>query len=70
MPASAPTCALCRRPIADHRPDVHGLRLPAGRVVDLCEECVRAVVTWQGERLARLFPTRAMKRRYGPRGDA
>lgn len=64
-------CSLCEQPIDHHSPEIHTLRLHADRVVELCDACTRAILDWQVEKLARLFPTRALKRRFAnrpPRG--
>jgi len=54
-------CTLCGEPIANHSPEFHSLKLNDERTVEICDACARAFVAWQGEKLARLFPTRAMK---------
>ena len=65
-------CTLCEQPIDNHSPDMHTLRLTTDRVLEICDACARAILDWQAEKLARLFPTRALKRRFSnrpPRGD-
>ena len=61
-------CVLCNRPIEHYDPGMHELRIDEHRTVAVCDDCTRKFIHWHGEKLARLFPTRAMKKRYG-RGD-
>ena len=55
-------CALCHEKIENYSAELHNLRLDAQRAVDICDECSRRFSKWQGDKLARLFPTRAMKK--------
>jgi hypothetical protein len=59
------TCTLCEQPIEPYRAELHQLHLTEERTVYLCDACAQRLLTWQGERLARLFPTRALKRLRG-----
>ncbi len=58
-------CVLCDKSIENYRPEFHSLRIDEHRTVDICDECTRKFVKWHGEKLARLFPTRAMKKMFG-----
>ena len=63
MTESTTCCTLCEQPIADYSAALHDLRLSDARTVRICDDCGRKIMTWQGEKVAALFPTRAMKRR-------
>ncbi len=58
------TCALCGKAILDYYPGFNRLDLEEGSV-DLCQDCIGRFLEWQQRNLARLFPTRAAKRRFG-----
>jgi hypothetical protein len=62
---ATPTCSLCSAPIADYVPALHHLRLPNQAEVDICDACSKALAEWHAEKLARLFPTRQMKKLVG-----
>ncbi|MFH1811746.1 MAG: hypothetical protein ABIJ09_23605 [Pseudomonadota bacterium] len=58
-------CALCQEPIEDYCVELHQLKLNEHKAADICDACARKFITWHGEKLAKLFPTKAMKRMYG-----
>lgn len=55
-------CALCQEEIKNYCTELHKLKLDEHRAVDICDACTRKFVKWQGERLTKLFPTRALKK--------
>ena len=58
-------CALCQEPIDNYSVELHQLKIDEGRAADICDACSHKFVAWHGQKLAKLFPTRAMKRMYG-----
>lgn len=60
-------CVLCNESIENHRPEFHSLKINDQRTVDVCDVCARKFIKWQGEKLAKLFPTRAMKKLHRKR---
>ena len=60
-------CVLCDKTIANYSSALHNLRIDDARAVDICDECIRKFVRWHGEKLAKLFPTKAMKKLHGRR---
>jgi hypothetical protein len=63
-------CKLCDRTIPGFDPKTHRLLLDDDREVAVCEPCALRLTDWLGERMARLFPTKTMKKRYGRRGGS
>ena len=57
-------CNLCNQPIKDYDTEFHHLKIDDSRAVDICPECIDKFVKWQGSKYAKLFPTRALKKRY------
>jgi len=58
-------CSLCKRPIERYDPSFHHLKIPPSIELDICDACTDAFLKWHGEKLARLFPTKALKERFG-----
>jgi protein-arginine kinase activator protein McsA len=58
-------CALCQESIEDYSVELHQLKLDEQRAVHICDACSRKFVAWHGQKLAKLFPTKAMKRMQG-----
>lgn len=58
-------CSLCEKNIDDYNPVFHHLTIDEERSVDICPECIKKFITWQSKKLAVLFPTKALKKRYG-----
>ena len=56
-------CSLCEKNIDEYKPEFHHLVLDANHSADICEGCAHKFVKWQGNILAKLFPTSAMKKR-------
>ncbi|MFH1399934.1 MAG: hypothetical protein ABIH41_00295 [Nanoarchaeota archaeon] len=55
-------CALCGETIDQYDPALHRLRIKDDAFVDICPPCIDAFTAWQSKVLARLFPTKAMKK--------
>jgi hypothetical protein len=58
-------CNLCNHPIKDYDPVFHHLTIDDSHAADICPGCMDKIVKWQGSIYANLFPTKAMKKRYG-----
>ncbi|MBN2151005.1 MAG: hypothetical protein JW839_06155 [Candidatus Lokiarchaeota archaeon] len=58
-------CSLCEGEIDGYSADLNRLVIDESHAVDICPGCIDKFVKWQGKRLAVLFPTKAMKRRFG-----
>jgi hypothetical protein len=58
-------CKLCDRAIKSYDPTFHQFNINDTLAVPICLECVDKFVKWQGSIYSRLFPTTAMKKRYG-----
>jgi hypothetical protein len=58
-------CRLCDKPIRNYDPAFHHLRIDGDHAVDLCPECIDTFIEWQGKIISGLFPTKALKKRYG-----
>lgn len=58
-------CTLCGKSIENYRPELHCLYIDDGHKADICPECMDKIMKWQGEKYAVLFPTNAMKKRFG-----
>ncbi len=62
-------CALCGKPIREYDHSLNHLEIDKDHSADLCPDCIKLFMKWQGEMCARLFPTSAMKKRYGQGQD-
>ena len=59
-------CALCGRAIPNYDPEFHRLKmLDDAHALDICPACIERFEQWRGETYAKLFPTKAMKKRFG-----
>jgi hypothetical protein len=58
-------CHLCEKPIRDYNSAYHHLVIDEQHAVDICPECLEKIGKWQGKIYAALFPTRALKKRFG-----
>ncbi len=57
-------CTLCQREIEQYNPSLHHVELEA-LFADICNNCEDRLLKWHGEKLAKLFPTKTMKKLYG-----
>ncbi len=58
-------CTLCEKDIDNYSPEFHRFVIDEKRSVEVCGECVDKFFKWQGKKFAVLFPTNAMKKRFG-----
>jgi hypothetical protein len=58
-------CILCGRDIGNYNAEFNRLRIDESRGADICEDCIDRFAKWQGSKIVRMFPTRALKKRYG-----
>lgn len=58
-------CTLCGRPIQNYDAICNHLEIDEAHAADICTECIDKFVKWQQGKYARLFPTSAMKKRFG-----
>ncbi|MDD5111511.1 MAG: hypothetical protein PHG85_03120 [Candidatus Altiarchaeota archaeon] len=58
-------CTLCKKPIDKYHPEFNHLEIDDSHAIDVCPECVDKLIKWQQRTFAKLFPTKAMKERYG-----
>nr|MDO8083599.1 hypothetical protein [Candidatus Sigynarchaeum springense]MDO8115986.1 hypothetical protein [Candidatus Sigynarchaeota archaeon] len=58
-------CSLCEKEIADYSAGFNHLVIDEQHSADICSCCIEKFVKWQGKKLAVLFTTKAMKKRYG-----
>ena len=58
-------CNLCNQPIKNYDERFHHLKIDDIHSVDICPECADKFFKWQGGILSKLYPTKAMKKRYG-----
>jgi hypothetical protein len=63
--SQAMNCKLCDRPIGKYDPAFHRLEIDEAHAADFCPDCIEKFVKWQRGIFARLFPTAAVKKRYG-----
>ena len=55
-------CTLCKKEIKNYHPDFNRLTIDDKTVLDICEDCEEKILKWQQEKIAKLFPTKAMKK--------
>lgn len=58
-------CTLCNEPIDNYNLAFHHLKIDEQHAADICQKCIDKFVKWQGAIYADLFPTKAMKKRFG-----
>jgi hypothetical protein len=57
-------CKLCENEIADHNQSLAQFRIDEKNSVNICQDCADKFLKWQGSVIAKLFPTKAMKKRF------
>jgi hypothetical protein len=57
-------CVLCGQPIKNYNEEFHRLKIDDSCSADICQDCIDKFMRWQGSKIAKLFPTRALKKRY------
>lgn len=58
------TCVICQREIENYAPKWHNFQVDGKESVSICNNCADKLMKWHAERLATLFPTKAMKRMH------
>lgn len=58
-------CALCEKSIDNYSVEFHHFIIDEKHSADVCAVCVDKFLKWQGKKLAVLFPSNAMKKRFG-----
>ncbi len=58
-------CSLCEKDINGYNPAFNHLVIDERHSFDFCSTCIDKFLKWHGKNLASLFPTKAMKKRYG-----
>lgn len=57
-------CRLCNKQIMDYDARFHHLKIDDSNSVDICTSCSDKFLKWQGGIIARLYPTKALKKRF------
>jgi hypothetical protein len=55
-------CKLCEGQIKNYNLEFNHLKIDETHEVDLCEECIEKFTKWRQKVLARLFPTKMMRK--------
>jgi hypothetical protein len=58
-------CTLCERPIHNYEAAYNHLEIDETHAADICRDCIDKFLKWQQGIYARLFPTSAVKNRFG-----
>jgi hypothetical protein len=58
-------CTLCEKPIEHYSPEFNHLEIDEKHTAEICGVCMDRIIKWQGKKYAVLFPTPAMKKRFG-----
>lgn len=58
-------CTICKKPIEKYDSRLNHLVIDENVSIDICQSCIDKFLKWQGEIFATLFPTSAMKKRFG-----
>ena len=58
-------CTLCENEILNYTFDFNHLIIDESHSLDICQDCIDKFVNWQQKIFARLFPTSALKKRFG-----
>jgi hypothetical protein len=58
-------CSLCEKSINNYNPTFNHLTIDEKHAVDICPDCLDKLVKWQSGIYATLFPTKALKKRFG-----
>ncbi|MBU0757770.1 MAG: hypothetical protein KKF44_06890 [Nanoarchaeota archaeon] len=57
-------CSLCDKLIEKYSVEFNHFKIDDSHSAEICQECIDKFFRWQGELYARLFPTKAMKKRF------
>jgi len=58
-------CLLCKKPIKNYNPIFNHMKIDESCSVDICQDCIDKFNKHQGSLSAKLYPTKAMKKRFG-----
>jgi hypothetical protein len=58
-------CTLCGKPIHNYEAAYNHLEIDETHAADICRDCIDKFFKWQQGIYARLFPTSAVKKRFG-----
>lgn len=58
-------CALCGKDIQNYNISFNHLKIDETKSVDICQDCIDKFVKWQQGLFAKMFPTTAIKKRFG-----
>ena len=61
-------CSLCEQEIDGYSVEFNHLAIDEGHAVEICSKCIDKFLDWHANNLARMFPTKAMKKKYGKTG--
>jgi len=62
-------CSLCKKPIEKYDLTFNHLKIDESCEVDICQNCIDKFFKWQGSLFAKLYPTNAMKKRFGKKSN-
>ena len=62
-------CRLCSKEIIKYDIRFNHLVIDDEHTADVCSMCIDKFVDWHSKVIALLFPTQAMKKRYGEKKD-
>lgn len=57
-------CSLCGKEIENYRDEFNHLIIDENHAADICPDCVDKFTKWQIAILSKLFPTKALKKRF------
>ena len=57
-------CKLCEKEIKNYNPVFNQLKIDDSKNVDICQDCIDKFLKWQGNVIAKLFPSKVMKKRF------
>ena len=58
-------CTLCKKQIHNYHPALNHFKIDESTSADICLECIDKFLKWQQIVFAKLFPTKAAKKRFG-----
>jgi len=58
-------CRLCGKSIENYDAQFNHMSVDESHSAELCQNCIDKFVKWYGSMCANLFPTKALKKRYG-----
>jgi ribosome-binding protein aMBF1 (putative translation factor) len=56
-------CKLCDEEIKNYDSSFHNVQID-DKSVDICSDCMDAIVKWQGQIYSKLYPTKTLKKRF------